>query len=193
MQPEVMEAGEQPRAEVVKQELQKVSKSVKENFISLAELLYEAWANQYHKDYGYTNFNDFTATLDLNPRKANWLVSITRTLHRLGIPWSNVEEIGWRKLGTISPVLDSTNYTEMLEEARENSLPVLEEKVKAMKQGREEDESPVRLTLQLKEKENSIVETALEQAMQDDNITTKGKALSVIAYDWIYNLGEEEE
>ena len=180
------------RPEVVKQELEKVAKSVKDNFISLAELLYETWSNAYHKEYGYSNFGDFSASLDINPRKANWLVSITRTIHRLGIAWTNVEEIGWRKLGTISTVLDSNNYTEWLDEARNNPLPVLEEQVKAAKEGREEAETPVKMSLQLTEEENSITASAIEQAMNFDNVKTKGRALSIICYEWFQMQLDEE-
>lgn len=187
MQPEVIDPNnpqEQGRPEVVKQELQKVADDVKKNFISMAELLYEVVSNQYHLDYGYSNFHDFAASLDLAPRKADWFVQIARTIHRLGVLWADVEEIGWRKTGVICRVLDANNYKEWLKEAEQDSLPVLEEKVKAALDGKKESETPVKLNLQLQEEENSIVETALEKAMNLANVKTKGSAVARICYDW---------
>ncbi|NWP33747.1 hypothetical protein, partial [Escherichia coli] len=79
-----------------------------------------------------------------------------------------VKTLGWRKTGVIARVLDATNYTYWINEARQESLPVLEEKVKAAKGGNEESETPIKMSLQFTEEENSIIETALEHAMQGD-------------------------
>jgi len=71
---QVMQVNE--RAEEVLKKLKEVSKRMRDDYCEVAELLYEVWENNYHKEYGYDSFHDYTENeLDI---KAENLTSLSR-------------------------------------------------------------------------------------------------------------------
>jgi len=184
---EVIEIYNDNRPKQVRSNLIQISERVIKDFCELAELLYEVWDGQYHKTYGYKSFSDYVeAELDIKGRKAYSLVQIAKTIKRLGIPWDEVREVGWRKMGTLSPVLNNDNQEELINEAKELSLPKLSEKVKATKEGKSEVDNPlVKLSLQLDEDENSIVMAAIEYAKRYEEVKNNNQAIAHICYHWI--------
>ena len=169
----------------VRKELRKLADQVRDDYIELAELLYETRSNQYHQQWGYASFSDFTEKeLDMKPRKAKYLADICDTLKRLNIPWSEIQGIGWRKAGAISAGMNQDNAQERIEMAKDTSLRQLEEKMKAERQGREEVEEVARMALQFTEEEHSIVIAAIEEAMKEEGVNGKARAIVKICYDW---------
>ncbi|NCD35457.1 MAG: hypothetical protein EOL87_18900 [Spartobacteria bacterium] len=184
---EIIELYNDNRPKQVRSSLARISERVIKDFCELSELLYEVWEGQYHKTYGYASFTDYVeAELDIKGRKAYSLVQIAKTIKRLGIPWEDVREVGWRKMGTLSPVLTQDNYMDLVEEAKETSLPKLSEKVKATKEGKETPDDPrVKLSLQFDEDENSIVMAAIEYAKRYEDIKNNNQAIAHICYHWL--------
>jgi hypothetical protein len=177
------------RSEVVLNQLEHLSKKVADNFCEISDLLHEAWEHKYYVERGYDSFHDYTEKeLDVRGRKAYFLVQTTKKLKSLGIPWNKVREIGWRKTATIVPLLSATNHEQWIEEAKQSTLVHLNEKVKAEKKGRKASETPpVRITIQVDEDENTIIQAAIDCAKRDENINTS-KAFVKICYDYFQRM-----
>ena len=176
----------QDRSEIVLERLSELSKRVVHDFCEMSELLHEAWEYQYHKSLGYDSFQDYAEEqLDVKGRKAAFMVQIAKTLKRLGIPWEDVQEVGWRKTAAIASILNKDNAQQWIKEAKETPLAHLSEKVKALKQGREiSEEPPIRMTIQLDQDENTIVQAALDFAKRYEDVNSNSKAIIRICYEY---------
>jgi hypothetical protein len=174
------------RSEIVLNKLSEISKRVVDDFCEMAELLHEVWEFEYHKLRGYDSFQDYTEqVLDVRGGKAYFLVRITKKLKQLGIPWQDVKEVGWRKTAAIEPILTRDNANKWIEEAKATPLAHLSEKVKAEKQGRQASEDPpIRMTIQLDQDENTIVQAAIEYAKRYEDVNSTSKAIVRIAYEY---------
>lgn len=183
---EVIDMYNESRASQVRNNLIDVSQRVIKDFCELAELLHEVWDGQYHKEYGYKSFTDYVeAELDIKGRKAYSLVQTAKTIKKLQIPWEDVREVGWRKMGTISPVLTHENHEKLIEEAKTTPLPQLSEQVKAQKNGTAPESPYLKLSLQLDEDQNSIVQAAIEYAKRYEDVRNNSQAIAHICYNWI--------
>jgi hypothetical protein len=174
------------RSEIVLNTLSELSKRVVNDFCEIAELLHEAWEYQYHKTRGYDSFQDYTeAELDIKGRKSHFLVQIAKTVKKLNIPWEDIKGVGWRKTAVIAPVLNSENKQKWIEEAKTTPLAYLSEKVKAEKQGKEpSDTPPIRLTIQIDEDENTIIQAAIDYAKRYEDVKSNSQALVRICYEY---------
>lgn len=173
------------RSEIVLNTLSELSKRMVNDFCQISELLHEAWEFQYHKTRGYESFQDYTeGELDIKGRKAHFLVQIAKTVKRLNIPWEDIKEVGWRKTAVIAPVLNQDNHEKWIEEAKTTPLAHLSEKVKAEKHGKEiSDEPPIRMTIQLDQDEQTIVQAALDCAKRE-GASSNSKAIVMICYEY---------
>jgi hypothetical protein len=180
------------RSEIVLNTLSELSKRVVNDFCEIAELLHETWEYQYHKTRGYDSFQDYTEhELDVRGRKAHFLVQIAKTVKKLNISWDDIKGVGWRKTAVIAPVLNSENKAKWIEEAKTTPLAYLSEKVKAEKQGKEpSDTPPIRLTIQIDEDENTIIQSAIEFAKRYEDVKSNSQALVHICYQY-YSSREE--
>ncbi|MBC8554980.1 MAG: hypothetical protein H8D23_35655 [Candidatus Brocadiales bacterium] len=181
------------RSEIVLNTLSELSRRVVNDFCEIAELLHEAWEYQYHKTRGYESFQDYTeAELDIKGRKSFFLVQIAKTVKKLNIPWDDIKEVGWRKTAAISSVLNSENKDKWIEEAKNTPLAYLSEKVRAEKQGREEpNEAPIRITLQVDQDENTIIQSAIEYAKRYEDVKSNSQALVRICYSYAMSMENE--
>lgn len=179
------------RAHEVRKSLYQAAKNVSENYIELAELLYESKENDYHTKWGYTSFHDYLEReLDVGSRKGGFLLGIAKTVKRLDIDWNEVRAAGWRKIGVVYPLMNNENYQEMIELAENNSLNTLVEKTKEIRKGKkevqeEEQETLIKVTFKMNEDEQSILIAAIEEAMKQEGINNKTQAIVTIAYQWL--------
>jgi cell division septum initiation protein DivIVA len=174
------------RSEIVLNALSELSKRVVNDFCEIADLLHEAWEYQYHKTRGYESFQDYTEhELDIKGRKAFFLVQIAKTVKKLNIPWEDIKEVGWRKTAAISPVLTYDNKDKWIAEAKDTPLAYLSEKVKAEKRGKESPkEAPIRITIQIDQDENTIIQSALEYAKRYEDVKSNSQAFTRICYEY---------
>lgn len=184
---EVVEIYNESRASQVRNNLINISQRVIKDFCELAELLHEVWDGEYHKEYGYKSFTDYVeAELDIKGRKAYSLVQTAKIIKKLQISWEDVKEVGWRKMGTISPVLTHENHEKLIEDAKSIPLPQLSENVKAQKNGTEPSDTPyVKLNFQFDEDQNSIFQAAIEYAKRHEDVKSTSQAITHICYHWI--------
>jgi len=190
MQAEVINATENfptNRTEEVREKLRNISYKVRSDFCEMADLLYEAWEGEYHKDYGYGSFYDYVEQeLDIKNRTAGFYIQTAKKLNKLQIPWDEVREIGWRKTATIAPILTEENSQKWIEKAKETNLDHLSEKVKSEKNGEPENENPpVKLTIKVDQDSHTIIQAAIEHAKQKEGVKSNSEAISKICYDWV--------
>lgn len=180
------------RSEIVLNKLSELSKRVVDDFCEIAELLHETWEFNYHKIWGYDSFQDCTEQkFDIKGRKAFFLVQIAKTVKKLGINWGEIKEVGWRKMAVVGPILNSDNKEKWIEEAKELPLAHLSERVKAERHGREpSDTPPVRMTIQVDEDEQTIINSAIEYVKRMEGGISNSKALVKICYDFYINKEE---
>ena len=180
------------RSEIVLNKLSELSKRVVDDFCEISELLHEAWEYQYHKTRGYDSFQDYTEhELDIKGRKGFFLVQIAKTVKKLNIPWDDIKGVGWRKTAVIAPILNSENKEKWIEEAKGTPLAHLSEKVKAERHGREPSATPpVRMTIQIDEDEQTIINSAIEYVKRMEGGISNSKALVKICYDFYINKEE---
>jgi len=94
-------------------------------------------------------------------------------------------------MAAISPVLNSENNKQWIEEAKTTTLPHLSEKVKAEKENRAPAENPpVRMTIQMTEDQNTIVQAAIDFAKQNEDVKSNSAAIVHICYEWAQGWGE---
>ncbi|WP_029689431.1 hypothetical protein [Thermoanaerobacter sp. A7A] len=177
----------------IKDKLKELQVNINDNYANLADLLYEIWTNKYYKEYDYSSFREFVdSVLDLNPRKAIFLVNFKDKLLKLNKSWDDVKDIGWRKLATIYSILTQDNFKHWINLAHECSLKELSEHVKAYKEGSFAPKEPkTRMYFQFSEEELSIVQSALEEAKRQANTTSNSVAIKNICYEWYQNLDLE--
>jgi len=180
------------RSEIVLTKLSELSKRIVNDFCEIAELLHETWEFQYHKVWGYSSFQECVEQkFDIKGRKGHFLVQIAKTVKQLGIEWNDIKEVGWRKSAVIAPILNSENKEQWITEAKELSLAHLSERVKASKQGREpSDKPPVRMTIQIDEDEQSIINSAIEYARRFEDVKTPSQAIVKICYEFAQSMGD---
>ncbi|MCF8012494.1 MAG: hypothetical protein K9L56_14575 [Clostridiales bacterium] len=186
---EVIDMYQENRVNEVRNALINVSERVIHDYCELAELLHEVWQGQYHKEYGYKSFSDYVeAELDIKGRKAHFLVQITKTLNYLGIPWDEVREVGWRKMGCISSLMNENNAQYWIEQAQTLNLSQLSNLAKEYRSGNKfENEPIVRMTIQTTEDGSSIIKAAMDHAIKTKNAKNNSEALEKICYDWFQN------
>ena len=189
---EVTVINPEDRSEVVLNTLSDLSKRVVDDFCEIAELLHETWEYQYHKTRGYDSFQDYTEqVLDIRGRKSFFLVQIAKTVKKLKIPWEDIKGVGWRKTAVIAQILNSENKEKWIEEAKNTTLVYLTEKVKAEKQGRATPkEAPIRLTIQVDQDENTIIQAAIDHAKRYEDVKSNSQAFLRICYEY-YQSREE--
>jgi hypothetical protein len=118
------------------------------NVFDLAEKLYEVKANQYYSALGFGTFRDYTATLDLKPRKIQYTVRMAEVMNIVGIPREKYEPVGIAKLREITSLNPEDVYVHpetkeekpmgdfivtFVETAHEMSLEQIKELVKTLK------------------------------------------------------------
>lgn len=86
----------------VMQQLESLINSDNHTVFTMAELLYEVKKNNLYASAGHNTFKDYTSTLSLEDRKANYLTKLGYCVDVLGIPRATYEPVGITKLRSIT-------------------------------------------------------------------------------------------
>lgn len=84
----------------VRKALEQLIKKVNNSAFDIADLLYTIKKNGYYE--GYTTFQEYVKTLEIKPRKAQYLTRMTEVMADLGIPREKYEPLGTAKLREIT-------------------------------------------------------------------------------------------
>jgi hypothetical protein len=114
----------------------------------LAEHLFEVKSNQYYASLGHATFKEYTSTLEIKPRKAQYVVRMAEVMSIVGIPREQYEPVGIAKLREITSLTPEDIYVHpetkeekpmgdfirtFVETAHEMSLEQIKQLVKTLK------------------------------------------------------------
>ncbi len=118
------------------------------NTFDLAEKLFEVKSNQYFATAGFVTFKDYAATLDLKPRKLQYMLRMAEVMSIVGIERAQYEPVGIAKLREITSLNPEDVYVHpetkeekpmadfigsLVETAHEMSLEQIKALVKTLK------------------------------------------------------------
>lgn len=187
------------RAADVRKEIELECIRIEDGFIKLAQLLLETVENGYFVRWGFSSFEEFATTeIGIGYRKANYLVGIAQIVKSLGIPWKDVEGIGWTKMRTLVPIIKQEGGVgDWLDLARELSVKDLEKLVKDAKIGLEVGSSGgdavVTLKFRVTKEQSDIIMDALTYAKKATETEDDVMALEQMAFDYIMSSSGEPE
>lgn len=178
----------QSRQEVVRAEIKDKYAAIESGYVDLSKLLHEAYYKEYHIEWGYEDFRGYCgAELDVNYRKAMYLIEIWDKVKKFNLPVKDVEKLGWTKMKDIASVIDEKNAKEWMKKAKEMTSRDLTEAVKISRKKDTGDTtvpSITTLTLRMSEAEANIILDAIDEAKklcESDNAVV---ALGMICQDW---------
>lgn len=95
----------------VRKSLEKLIQSVNKSTFDIGELLHKIKKNGFYNSWGFNTFQEYVDTLDIKPRKAQYLVRIVDTMEAVGVQRETYEPLGVAKLREISSLDPTATYT----------------------------------------------------------------------------------
>lgn len=178
------------RAVEVRGRVVEIKSSIEENYAELARLLHEVNGNGYWSSWGFVSFQEYCESeLELQYRKARYLVSIAEAVARARVSWDRIVHIGWTKMRTIAPLLTNDNSDLWLDRAETCTQDQLVQMTKDVSSGTSEvSVSPQRIVnvqLRMNEDQSSIILDAVDHAKRLVGADSIVPALEHICYDWM--------
>jgi hypothetical protein len=184
----------QERHEVVRSRIDEIVSSTEVAFLDLAELLYEARANDFVELWGFDNFKDYAASLAIGQRKAYYLLEIWEAVLRCGdkLDMSELRRIGWTKVKEIAQFLDRDTCSEWIQTAGPLSTKELVELVRSeRREASGESDKPVgtKITLLFRDPHSGAFMQALAKAKEMLDTEQDDEALAHVCLDWLESGG----
>ena len=186
-----------PPTKSVEQELREEAlearNMVEIGYMKLARCLYDIYYRDAFRTWDYTTFEDYVdSELQINYRKAMYLIEIYNKATMLNMDLARLENIGWTKARELVRIVDQSNTDEWLSIAEESTAKELSFKVKVEKDKLDDrssvsDAAPstTTITLRLGEAENAIIQEAVEQSASLINTDDLALALANICQEWV--------
>lgn len=186
------------RSDVIRDTIREAKQNISENYLTLAESLYEAYHREYYKEeWGYSSWEEYCSKdLDESYRKTMYLIEIWDKAKGLKIPKEKMQKLGWTKMKDLVAVLNEENAKEWLKKAETMSSRELTEAVKLV---RKTDTSDVDLptitsmTLRMSESEASAILDAIDVAKRLCETDNAVVALEMICQDWMETQAGQPE
>ncbi len=141
------------------QALENLKKTLEDNFVTFAQILFEIKRTKAFKHKGYKNFKEFIEKeYNMSNAFASKLISVYEIfIEELDIDEMSVKEIGFDKLGMIKPFVKNSSYEEAetwIEKAETLNTTDLREEIKKERERKKENEKTTKDILidQFKEK-----------------------------------------
>ncbi len=187
-----------PRQEEVRGALKEAHAAIEQNYMSLCELLYEAYHRDYFTEWGFDEFADYCETeLDIKYRKAMYLVDIWDKVKTLKLSKAKVAKLGWTKMKDIASVINEDNAKEWLEKAEKMTSREVTEAVKVTRRPDSSNGEAVptitTMTFKMSEGEANIITDAIEEAKKLTDSNNSVVALEMICQDWLMDKGATPE
>jgi hypothetical protein len=191
-----------PRSEEVRQGILDAHQIVEQSYVDLAKLLAEAYHKEFYLEWGFADFKEYCdAELDVQYRKAMYLVEVADCIKKYKIPIKDVEKLGWTKMKDLATVITEENLKEWIAKAKELSSRELTEQVKISRQEDGEGRGAVPQVTTMKftmgEAEANVITEALEEAKKllegGDSAQQSVLALEMICQDWLEAKGAVPE
>jgi hypothetical protein len=98
----------------VKGQLEHLLLTIDKSTFDIAELLFKVKIKGYYTGWGYSTFKEYTNTLKIKPRKAQYLTRIVSTMDAVGITRDVYEPLGIARLREIASLEPGTEWTNPL-------------------------------------------------------------------------------
>ena len=158
------------------------------------ELLYEIKANDYWRDWGFKNFNDYIEEeMEFKWRKGRYLVDMyQKFVVELGLPKEQLVNMEWSKAKELIPIITKKNAKGLLSKLQKQSLKdtkVMVRKMKAEDAGEEvaEVDETYRLIANLIGDQIDNVQQALAHAEAESGSDKLGNLLDLICTTYLAN------
>ena len=182
-----------PADQILREEALQARDMVERGYMKLAKCLYDIYYQNSFKGWDYDSFEDYVdAELQINYRKAMYLLEIYNKAIMLNLDMDRLEKIGWTKARELVRVVDQNNAEEWMGIAEESTVKELNFKVKVEKDRQEDrasvvDEAPstTTITVRLGMAENAIIQQALEESAAMVNTDDLSLALANICSEWL--------
>lgn len=154
-------------------------------------------------DFGeHKNFQDYVKANGIAPdyRTARYWMSIYTGLLEAGIPYSEVQGVGWTKIVVLIPVLTKENVEEWVAKAKAMNVATLKATVDAElatdDSGKVSDSAPKgdikSMVFKLHADQTDTVNDALAKAKKNANTESKEVALDLICVEFLGNAGNKK-
>ena len=139
------------------QALENLKKTLEEDFLTFAQILFEIKRTKAFKHKGYKNFKEFIEKeYNISNSFASKLISIYEIfIEELDIDEMSIKEIGFDKLGMIKPFVKNSSYEEVeswIKKAENLNTTDLREEIKKERERKKEKTTKDILIEQFKEK-----------------------------------------
>lgn len=182
------------RSEEVRKRIRDIRSNIEGSYIELAQLLYEAYENDFFKRWGYDSFRDYCIEeMDIKYRRARYFITIAHAVKECGLDWNEVHSIGIAKMRVIAPLLTTGNHKHWMDQAKECTQDQLKAITKNTKKGDDAvvEDLPKLFSVQLRmdEDQHSIIMDTINHAKNVLNTDSMVVALEHIAYEYMQKGG----
>jgi hypothetical protein len=187
-----------PRSKEVREKIIQEVNKIDESYQHLAQLLHECYENTYYIRWGYSNFKEYCESEGLHYRRSKYLVGIAQVVKDMGIPWEDIEGVGWTKMRSLIPILkEQGEIGDWLELAKMHTVKELDKLVADSKIGLDigaiGGDRIVELKFKLTPTTAEIVLDALDHAKRVAETEDPVLALEQMSYDYVMQQGGDPE
>jgi hypothetical protein len=200
-----IEKYDKQRVKQVRRDILTLKNNIESSYFELAKLLYEVYENEYFKEWGFEDFEEYChKELEFGERKGRYLVSVW---YHLVIKnefedkeLEKLKDIGWTKVRALIRVVNKDNLDEWVKQATSMTAEELDLRTKQIvleQTAGEEVEGEIvkemkRFTCVLVDDQIKVVEKAFEIAEKIAKSDKRGHLLSLICLDFLSTrVGED--
>jgi len=200
-----IEKYDKQRVKQVRRDILTLKNNIESSYFELAKLLYEVYENEYFKEWGFEDFEEYChKELEFGERKGRYLVSVW---YHLVIKnefedkeLEKLKDIGWTKVRALIRVVNKDNLDEWVKQATSMTAEKLDLKTKQIvleQTASEEVEGEIvkemkRFTCVLVDDQIKVVEKAFEIAGKIAKSDKRGHLLSLICLDFLSTRAGED-
>jgi hypothetical protein len=178
--------------QLLREEAIRAKDMVELGYMKLAKCLYDIYNQSLYQNWDFLTFENYVDTeLQINYRKAMYLVEIYNKALLLNMDMVRLEKLGWTKARELIRVVDQANADEWLSVAesstfKELNVLVKQEKDKTVDRASVIDEVPTitTITFKLGMVEHAIIRDALDESSRLINTEDLTLALANICQEW---------
>lgn len=179
--------------QALREEALNAREMVEVGYMKLARCLFDIYTQNVYQTWDYPTFEGYIdAELQIDYRKAMYLVQIYSKASMLGMDMARLEKMGWTKARELIRIVDQTNSEEWMTIAENSTVKELSFKIKTEKDIQEDrssvmDEAPTitTITFKLGEAEKSIISDALDESARLINTDDLTLALTSICQEYL--------
>jgi len=120
--------------------------------------------------------------LEISPRSGYYMVQVHEAGVTYNLSFESMRAVGYTKMATLLPVLDTENVREWMEKANGCSVRELQTKIKEAKQSEDYLQS---MSVRVSDSQSHVINQALEQIELRHGVESKGQGLEYLAAEYL--------